>query len=52
MTLYTLIQIDKKTGERTIVYGHVTENVINDYWRTYTDEWHSVSITEYTQVSN
>lgn len=43
--LYMLTQIDNKTGVRTIIYGHVTSNVINDYWGAYVRNDCSVEIS-------
>lgn len=50
--LYTLIQVNKKTGNRAVVYGHVTENVIQEFFAAYVDAAHYVVVEEYTAKEN
>ena len=48
--LYSLTVVDQKTGARLAVYGHVTANVIDEYWRDYACETHSVVIAVITDA--
>lgn len=48
--LYSLTTVDKKTGERILIYGHVTGNVIEDYWCAYVSGTHIVEIEDVTDV--
>lgn len=49
--LYSLTTVDKKTGERVLIYGHVTGNVIEDYWRAYVSGTHRVEIEDVTEAA-
>ena len=42
--LYTLTKIDLKTGNRIVIYGHATANVMSEYWEAYTNEKYAVEI--------
>jgi hypothetical protein len=33
--MYSLIQVHKTSGQRTVIYEHTTDNVISLYWEAY-----------------
>jgi len=45
-TLYTVTVTDKDGVTRTL-YGHVTSNVVTDYWQAYVDSDHDVTVSLY-----
>lgn len=45
--LYTMIQIDRATGDERIVYGHASINVINDYLTAYVNTRYDVRVEQY-----
>lgn len=45
--LYSLIQVEKETGKRAVVYGHATENVIQEFLTAYINTSHYVIVQEY-----
>lgn len=45
--LYTMRVRDRKTGEEKIIYGHVTVNVIHDYFEAYVTDEKDVIVSHY-----
>lgn len=45
--LYTLTQVDRKTGQRTVTYGHCTASVVRDYLLAYVDSEHDMVVSLY-----
>jgi hypothetical protein len=44
--LYQLSKVNKRTGERTVIYGCVTANVVVEFWSAHTDTETNVEIAE------
>ncbi len=47
--LFTMIQVNRETGEQKVIYGHASKNVMSNYWQAYVDEKHYVIIEEYKE---
>lgn len=47
--LYTMLRENIHTGERTIIYGSATYNVMDDYWQAHVDKDHRVIIGEWNE---
>lgn len=45
--LYTMTWIDRRTQQKTELYGRATRNVVTDYALDYVDEGHDVVISQY-----
>lgn len=45
--LFTMTQVNRLTGERVVLYGRTTENVISQYWEAYVTSETYVEVDQY-----
>jgi hypothetical protein len=43
---YQLVTVNKRTGERTVIYGCVTANVVVEFWAAHVSPEVTVEISE------
>lgn len=47
--LFKMTSIDKNSNEEKIIYGHVTENVIDEFWKAHITKEQSIKIEQVSQ---